>query len=135
MSIKLPPPPDIANHKLVDDDDTMTRVYGQWFQNIYTILTEAQTGAPGSAQYVIAFADALLPNAQVLNGLSTGFAKITAGEFTTQATINSSDLSNSGVAQGTYGSPHFLLTVNPQGQITKIITNSDTMAYTYFGGL
>lgn len=117
----LTPPPDIVNHKLVDDDGTMTRAYSNWFFSVYNILTQAQVGAPSVATYVLNTTNALLSNAQVLSGLSTGFAKISNGTglFTTQASIASTDLASTSVTSGTYtinGSNSY--TVNAQGQLT-----------------
>ena len=95
----LPPPPDTANHPLVDTDGTITRAYGQWFFNLYYTVTRSITGAPNSSTYVLNTDDPLLPNSQTLASLSTGFAKITtsSGIFTTQATIASADLANTTV--------------------------------------
>lgn len=108
MAIVLPPPPDISNHPLVDDDKTMTQAYAQWFFNIYNILIQSQLGAPGAATYIINTTNSLLSNAQVLANLQTGFALVNNGSglITTQAKIKSTD--------------------------TTIV---DAVAYTYFGGL
>ena len=122
MSISLPPPPDVNNHPLVDDDKTMTRIYGQWFFNVYNILKQAETAAPATATFLLNTANALLPNAQVLGNLSTGFAKVTTGSgiIATQHLINATDLANTAVTAGAYGSATQVgtYTVDAQGRIT-----------------
>lgn len=142
-NIALPPPPDINNHPLVDNDRTMTRVYSQWFFNVYNILQQASIAAPAAATYVINTANAIIPNAQVLANLSTGFAKVTNGSglVSTQSQIQSSDLANTSVNPGTYGSATQvpILVVNSKGQLTSAnnvnFVPFNIYAYSFAGGV
>jgi len=134
MSILLPPPPDIGNSQLSAKDGTLARAYSQWFFNVYTILQEAQIGAPAAAEYIIKTDDALLPNAQVLANLGSGFVKVISGTgsltSTNNNTIQTADIGNlqvttgklslTGVSAAAYGSSTQVgtFTVGVDGRIT-----------------
>lgn len=99
----------------------MTRVYSQWFSNVYNILSTSSTAAPGDATYIISQPNAFLGNAQVLSGLVSGFAKISSGTgtFSTQSQILSTDLANTAVTAASYTvNGQALFTVNAKGQLT-----------------
>lgn len=136
MPILLPPPPTTSQQTIVDDNNKMSREWAQWFFQVWAILSEAAISAPGVASYVVNTSDALLPNAQVLGNLGSGFVKVTTGSglltSTNNNTIQTVDIGNNqvttaklaitGVIPGDYGSsastPAFQVGID--GRITSV---------------
>src|SRR6185503_3746788 len=87
MSTGLPQPPN-PTQAAVKDDNSLTRSYAQWFQNIFQILNNAGGPAPASGNYIIQTTNALLPNAQILANLSSGFLKVQNGSGALSSTGN-----------------------------------------------
>lgn len=133
-TIILPPPPTTGQQSIVDDQSQVSRVWSQWFFQVWTILSEAQVSAPSQATYILNTADALLPNAQVLSNLAGGFLKVSVAggviSSTGNLTIQTADIGNNQVTTaklatttvvpGSYGSTTQVgtFTVDVDGRLT-----------------
>lgn len=132
-SNKLVPPP--LSIPVTTPTGSGTPPWMNWFNQAYNaIISGNGLFAPAQDTYVITQADNTnLPNAQVLNVLSTGFLKVmeVTGKLssTGNAVIGTADLSNTGVIAGTYsinGNPVFVVGID--GRITAASNNTITAA-------
>jgi len=105
---------------------TPTSSLAIWLQQLQVIINSIQGGSvPTTASYILNTPNSSLTDAQVLQGLNTGFATINGinGEIgsTGNSLIQANNLADTTVSAGSYGSssetPTF--TVDAQGRITE----------------
>ncbi len=137
MANPLPRPP--VKQAIAGEDFLIDDAWQRWFNEIYNIIGASIVSAPSNSAYILQVADTVLTNAQVLATLSTGFAKVTTttGVISTQATINSTDLTATGVAAATYGDHNHvpMITVNAAGQITSATNTTVTLDASAISGI
>lgn len=121
MTNPLPPPP--KNTKISDDDGNAGEAYNRWFNQVYNIIGTAIVQAPSIAPYIIQTANNLLTQAQVLSELPSGFLQVSNQTGILSSTgstkIQQSDIANTNVTPGTYGSSltSAVVQIGPTGQV------------------